>query len=356
MALKTIFCIIFLLLSAEVFSQTELSLYVKEMFQDKQYEKVVKIFQKNQKHPAYYKDINVLAKTFYSLLKEKQYRPAVELQVRYLKLKFTKKHLDLTKKLKAGEEIDGDSISDKQKILYWKMLVSYSEIIKTHKKESELLEKDVKKFEQIRKILNALEFREGKVDKIQTSVQGHLQYLKDKVYSETTRMVLQYVSWQRNADIITSTRKIPLIVTNVGICAGAEYGWSNKFYHFFGDGCFLFGGGTVTAKAGASTYKQGGLGLQGAKLGLGAGKYVSSSQSEIGIKLPIMVVNQNIQAPPTSFTECSAGCSTSGNSSFLISTSLYGRFPVGRWTFDTEFGRFITQDNSLWSLGVSFSY
>jgi hypothetical protein len=78
------------------------------------------------------------------------------------------------------------------------------------------------------------------------------------------------------------------------------------------------------------------------------------TKSELGFKISAFGISQVIAAPPTTYPACNPGCSITGNSMLTSTASLHSRWPFGSYFVETEFGKFITYDNSLWSLGFGY--
>lgn len=154
---------------------------------------------------------------------------------------------------------------------------------------------------------------------------------------------VDFMSWQQEGSIKTGSTQSDIILTNKATCLGGAYSFHVTSYRTFIDGCMFYGNGNVGSEDNTITYNQSRIALWGAKASLGAGKFVSPSQSEIGLKLPIMYVHQTLTEP--------AGTSLTQPNPFMIMVSLYSRWPIKNWFVQTEFSKFIGNDQVLYSLG-----
>lgn len=251
--------------------------------------------------------------------------------------------------IKRGDTVDGDKYSQALKILYWNLFTSYGAILKGYSVESKRVDKDHKQFQIYSKLLSELEFREGKVDKYNDAIIAHRQSIKTKIYQFKASWFLQYVSWQREASLIhSSAGSSQLIVTNKGFCAGGEVGYENQSFHFYLDGCLLYGNGGVKNNDTSviENYQQSNVPAFGLKAGPGASYIVSSSRSRIGIKMPVIYTSQELTVPSDPVYSIDSGSPVS------VVGSLYSRWQFNKWYIHTEFGKYLTQQQTFWGLGV----
>lgn len=263
----------------------------------------------------------------------------------------TAEETKLLKDIEKSAEIDSAKYTTSLKEKYFK---SYQEqaddIIKSHGKPSE---ETLKKFDQTEGVLSALEYEEGKVDQISEKVEQHLKSEEAKQYHTQTFVFADYISWQQDFSLKTPAGKKNLIATNKGYCAGGGYGYQNANYHFFADGCFLYFRGDAAAQNTTVTYHQSDVYGYGLKVSLGAGMFVSSAKAEVGFKIPVMYANQDFDNPnQTSFP----GTKVSQPKNVNSFVSLYTRWPFDRWFFQTEFGKRLDEDLTLWSLGFGYKF
>jgi hypothetical protein len=352
--------IIFILFIGFIFQQSAFAdvsgKYIFGQYKNKQYKAIAQTFVNNPSNRIYFKNANVMAISAYSTEKNLYYQESIILYYRIIKLNYLKTHLYLLKKLKNNGEVDSDRIPKKLKVIYFSILRNYSKKIFEVTKSKDINSKDVDAFAKFKDILTLIEHDEGKVDKLSDKVTAHNQKLFAKDYKKSVQLVFNYLSWTRQVTLETIGGDFPLQITNSAICAGGAYGWENDYYHFFADGCVVVGSGTVSSQSTTISYEQSSVQLAGIKLGLGAGKFVSTTKSELGVKISALGISQVIAAPPTTYPACNPGCSISGNSMVTSTASLYSRWPFGSYFVETEFGKFITHDNSLWVLGFGYKF
>ena len=340
MVLITFFLSLFLSLPS--FSANEMTAALKA----KDYNKISEIYRSNMNKEYSRKDLIVIS---YSLRKLGFFRQDIKLSTRIIKKHYQTQHEKLLASIKRGDTVDGDDYPEALKVLYWNIFTSYGEILKGYSEESSLVEEDNKYFMLFSKILSELEFREGKVDKYNDSIVSHRQYLTNKIYKFKASWNFQYMSWQQDATINhSSSGKAGLIITNRGLCAGGDLGFENAFYHFYVDGCALFGSGGVknNDQDVISNYQQSNVPAYGFKAGPGASLIVSSSKSRIGIKIPIIYSIQKLTEP----TDPAYSIDQGAPISFM--TSLYSRWQFNKWYFQTEFGKYLQQERTVWGLGI----
>ncbi len=317
-----------------------------DAFKAKDYSKVSEIYRTNPKQQFTRQELIFIS---YSLRKLGFFRQDIKLNTALVNKNYKVEHQKLLAAIKRGDTVDGDEYPEALKVLYWNIFTSYGEIIKGYNKESKLVDADNRFFTLFSKILSELEFREGKVDKYNDSIVNHRQYLANKIYKFKSSFFLQYVSWQQDATLQNSTSaKAGLIVTNRGYCAGGDVGYENSFYHFYFDGCLLYGSGGVKNNDQdlISNYQQSNIPAFGIKAGPGASIIVSSSKSRIGIKLPMIYSIQKLTAP----SDPTYKIDQSSPLSFV--TSLYSRWQFTNWYFQTEFGKYVQHEQTFWGFGI----
>jgi hypothetical protein len=318
----------------------------KDAIKAKDYEKVSETYRNNLQRKYSREELIFIS---FALRKLHFFRQDTQLNIRLVKENYPKQHKKLLAAIQRGDTIDGDDYPEALKVLYWNLFTSYGEIIKGYNQDSQLVNEDNKYFTLFGKILSELEFREGKVDKYNDSILAHRQYLTNKVYKFTRSWSLQYISWQQSATIQNNTGgKAGLIITNKGYCAGGDAGYENYRYRFFVDGCFLYGSGGVKNydQDFIDNYQQSNLPAYGIKAGPGASLIVSSSKSSIGIKLPMIYSIQKLTTPSDPAYSIKQG------SSLTFVASLYSRWQFNKWYFQTEFGKYIQQQQTFWGLGI----
>jgi hypothetical protein len=340
MVLITLFLSLFM--SNAQASVTEL----QRAFNDKDYRKVSDTYRSNMQKNYSRQELIEIS---YSLRKLGFFRQDIKLNIRLVKKYYFNQHQSLMMAIKRGDTIDGDRYPEALKVLYWNLFTSYGEILKGYNEDSILVEKDNKSFTLFSKILSELEFREGKVDKYNDEIMAHRQYLTNKIYKYKTSWFVQYVSWQQDATLKSNTgAEAGLIITNKGLCAGGELGYENYQYHFYFDGCVLYGNGGVKNNDQdlIDNYQQSNIPAYGIKAGPGASVIVSSSKSRIGIKLPMIYSVQKLTTPTQT------GFSVDQESSLAFMASLYSRWQFNKWYLQTEFGKYLKQEQTFWGLGI----
>ena len=289
----------------------------------------------------------------YSLRQMEFYRQDIKLNVRLINQKYKAKHTQILQKIRKGESLDSDEYPEAMKVLYWNLMMDFSHIIMGYDNKSTKLDKDRAYFNTFSKILSELEFRESKVDKLNDQVVAHLHWLDNKIYKFVSGFAFTYLSWQSQAKLHGPNRDVGLIVTNKGFCAGGEVGYENYMWHFYVDGCLMMGSGGIQAQKNTDnvTYQQSNVPAYGVKISPGVSMMVSSSKSRIGLRVPIIYSVQNLSDPdPTT------GYQALNEAPINVVTALYSRWQFNRWYFDTEFGKYLAKEQTMWSLGVGYNF
>ncbi len=342
MVVSKILVTLFFIISTAIAAENELM----SAWKAKNYRKVSDLYRDNPRQDYSRKELVLIS---YSLRKLRFFRQDIKLNMALVKKEYAKNHNYLLNAIKRGDTIDPDAYPVALKILYWNLFTSYGEIIKGYEHDSKRVEKDHKYFVIFSKILSDLEFREGKADKINDAIIAHRQYLTDKIYRFKTSWLVQYVSWQQDATIKHTTQgNAGLIVTNRGVCLGGDMGIENYRYHFYIDGCFLYGSGGVNNidQNLIDNYQQSNVPALGFKAGPGASLIVSSSRSRIGIKLPVIYSVQDLTTPQGSDYKIDQGTPIS------LLASMYSRWQFNKLYFQTEFGKYLQQEQTFWGFGV----
>jgi hypothetical protein len=143
----------------------------------------------------------------------------------------------------------------------------------------------------------------------------------------------------------------PLIVTNRGLCAGGDVGYENYRWHFALDGCIFSGTGGVAATGATGVdYRQANVPAYGFKFGPGASMIVSSSRSRIGVRLPMIFNFQRLTNPGV------AGYNIEAERAYSLTTTLFSRWQLGKWHVQTEFGKYIQREATIWALGFGKTF
>lgn len=316
---------------------------ITDAFKRKSFKSISDIYRDNPRRAFSNKELIYIS---YSLRNLGFYRQDIKLNIRLIKKRYNRYHKKLLADVTRGETIDGDEYPEALKVLYWNLMNDYGKILESYKSASTLIKKDHQYYLIFSKLLSELEFREGKVDRLNDKIVAHIQYLENKVYKVSKSLSFQYISWQTEATL-KGPSSTGLVVTNRGLCAGGDIGWENAFYHFYVDGCAFAGSGGVSADASSNiTYRQSNVAAYGAKIGPGASMIVSPSGSRIGIRLPVIYTLQQLQEPSnTAF-------SIQQDNPLSFVASLYSRWQFDKWFIQTEFGKYIRQEQTYWGLGI----
>lgn len=339
MAMKTILLFIFI-----SFSFSALAGVIEDNFKNKNYKAVADYYSSHRKGNFNKRQYIMIS---YALRKVGRFREDISHNVRFIKKYYPKQHIQLLKDVRESNSIDPDEYPKSLKIIYWILLDDYQNLLTSYQEKSPALDKDYRHFQIFSKLLEGLEFRESKVDKINTAALSHFAWLEDKIYHLTGSLFLNYVSWQREVLLKGGSREIDLQVTNRGYCAGGDVGWVNYRWHFYMDGCVLFGSGGVTNTEQPPEYQQSNVRAFGIKGGPGASMIVSSSKSRIGIKLPLLYTIQSFQNPPTG-----SNLTIEETNPFSAMVSLYSRWQFTKWYLNTEMGKYVQTDDFFWGLGL----
>lgn len=283
----------------------------------------------------------------YSLRRMGFFRQDIKLNIRLIKKRYVSQHKKLLNDVKRGETIDGEEYPEGLKVLYWNLMNDYGKILESYKSQSTLIKRDHQHYLVFSKLLSELEFREGKVDKFNDKIVAHITYLENKVYKFTKSFSVSYISWQTDSVLKGPSSETGLVITNSGLCLGGDAGYENSFYHFYVDACAFAGSGGVSSDASSPIkYQQSNVAAYGAKFGPGASMIVSSSGSRIGIKVPVIYTLQKLQEPANN------SYSIEENSPLSFVASLYSRWQFEKWYFQTEFGKYIQEEQTFWGLGI----
>lgn len=332
-----------ILLSTLFFSGAVEAGLIPQYFKAKNFNKVIEEFKSNKRMKFSKREFIMIS---YALRSKRMYREDILLNARFVKYYFPKEHARLLKDLRESNTIDPDEYSKSQKLIYWILFTDYVQILSQVKDKKDVAEKDLKYLQMFSKLLEGLEFREGQVDRLNTKINNHLQYLEDKIYHFEGSLFFNYMTWQRDVSLESSSAKSTLLVTNRGYCLGGDAGVSNYRYHFFMDGCFLIGAGGVSNPNPPPEYEQANVRVLGLKAGPGASIIVSDSRSRLGIKFPFIYNIQRFQNPPPA-----TGFKVEELNPLSYMATLYSRFQFGKWYLQTEFGKYITEERSVWAIG-----
>ncbi|MBU6153657.1 MAG: hypothetical protein KGP28_05080 [Bdellovibrionales bacterium] len=196
--------------------------------------------------------------------------------------------------------------------------------------------------------LEKLELEEDRVDELSDRVRGHLTRLESRVFRIRRRVSLELISWQSEATLVGPFENTGLLTTNLGFCPGFGVSYENRFWALSADFNGIYGTGGVSAVQGLVTYQQSNVPAFGAKMAFGAAKVVASSGSELGIRGSVLFIKQNLTEPPTS------GYSIEQDKALTATLSLFSRWRLGRYYFQTDFGRHIGRSATIYSFGLGY--
>lgn len=251
-------------------------------------------------------------------------------------------HVAWAQKSKGGEASKSEAI--------WQSYQLRAESILHKQNISDDVYHENQELNKEREELLRLKYKEDESEELSNKVENHIKELQNKTYHKTSFVFIDWISWQREADLKSATAKNTLILTNRGLCAGGGWGVENSSYHAFVDGCFVYAEGNVSQTKNNLTYKQSNISTYGLKASIAAGKYISSKKAEVGFKIPLLYAPQSLENPSQ------PGVSVDDPKPFSAMASVYGRWPVNQWYFQTEFGWFLDQDVSWWSLGAGYKF
>lgn len=264
--------------------------------------------------------------------------------------RYSKEDKRLHRELREGKSLDTESYPKGLKDLYF---LIYQEEVSHFLEEEKIDSADLRDIQEHQKILESLEHEEGQVGRLEEKTKIHEEELKKSKYQASTFVFVDYISWQQNVTLSTPAGDRTLIVTNQGECAGGGYGYENSRFHSFIDGCLLYGRGDISAQGTAITYNQRNVYGVGGKVSLAGGMFVSQVKAEVGFKLPVTYFKQNFSNPnQTSFS----GYTIKDPATFNSWISLYTRWPFGNFFFNTEIGKKLGKDLTMWSLGVGYKF
>lgn len=209
---------------------------------------------------------------------------------------------------------------------------------------------DVKLFNEKKAYLEDHEYQEGKVEQLHDKVSAHVRAVEDLKYKPSRYAFVDYTSWQQDMTLKTPGGNRTLIVTNQAWCPGAGFGKKNSRFHFGGEGCFLYGRGDVGSQSSGISYTQSNVYGKGMKVMPFAGLNVSSVGAELGLKLPLIWFDQKFSDPKT------AGYDTRQPSPFRAFLDIYGRWPLGPWFLQSDIGRNLGKDLTIWSVGIGRNF
>lgn len=352
MNILIIFCIhLFFFLPA--WSQINVD-HIKKMRDKKDYTAIAKIYLQNKNHNIYKTSIEIADITSEALDKKKLYLESSKLKLKMIKTYYGPQHKDILNKIKSKASINLSQYPESLMILYTGIYQNLGDAV-INLKKSDHRNKIYRIFNSMRKVLEALEYQESKIEEITEKTNNFLKNEEEKVYRFSNSLFIKRTSWQDSTDFYVADVVSQVLISNSGTCLGGDIGYENISYRVFSDGCVLIGQGTVHAQNNL-TYQQANVPVSALQLAVGAGMFVSISRSELGFKIPISLLSQSLTAPSPYDPGCSSGCKIGSPSKTLINLSLYGKWQFKNIYFLTEYGKNIKNDNIMWSLGLGYKF
>ncbi len=263
---------------------------------------------------------------------------------------FNKARSSETQKLKGAlsgkRPFDASEYSEEYKKLLFSLHGAYVERILGTPSHSKLNKKEQELEAFFRSALERLEFKEKEVDSGSEKVKNHVLLLESKKFRFRGRFFFETISWQSEATLQGPFESTRLLTTNIGFCPGLGGGLENRFWSVTLDLCGLYGTGGVSAIQGLVEYQQSSVPAFGGKLSLGLARVVAANGSELGLHGNLLFVRQNLASPSDSQYQIQQNKTLGG------SVTLFSRWRLGSFHFQTDFGRMIGRPATVWSLGV----
>lgn len=196
--------------------------------------------------------------------------------------------------------------------------------------------------------LEELAYKETETEALTTRVENHLKEIRSRIWHPTRELGLDYLSFQHEASLKNPTTTARLIVTNSVFCLGGGIGRANDHYRYGVDGCAFYGEANVGSQKNSVTYKQSDIATYGVRVAPVAGAFVSSVRAELGLRLPVFYTHQSLTRP--------ANATLRTGSDFTVATAFYLRYPIMNGFFSMEFGKFLSQDTTIWGLGFGWRF
>ena len=269
--------------------------------------------------------------------------PGAELYQRY-----PKEMVALRYAVANSKDVNGKLYSKSFQANLFQSYVEQAERIFKTRNFRDLTARDREEAQFSKSALEKLEHEEKRVDELSDRVRGHLSKLEARVFRIRKRLSLELISWQTEATLKGPFEDTSLLTTNLGFCPGFGVSYENKLMAFSADFSGIYGSGGVSAVQGLVTYQQANVPAFGAKVAFGAAKVVASSGSELGIRGSVLFIKQSLTDPPTT------GYSIEQDKALTATVSLFSRWRLGRYYFQTDFGRHIGRSATLYSFGMGF--
>jgi len=324
---------------------------IKRSFIKKNYSQVLQNFSRTRSKKDLYKKSQILLILAISSERIKRYDYAYSFYYKKLVKEHRRTFIYVNKSIQNGDLIDETKVTSSFKVSLWKVATNlYKWLMEQDKVNKRFLSRQ----NLLSKIVNTLielEFREAKGDKILSNVNIHAELLNRKESRYSYRLFVDIISWQKEATITKNDMSLggDLVVTNTGLCAGGGVSYQNYYFGFNLDTCLALGLGNVSLNSGSiEEYQQSNIVAAGVKVSPGISVFVSEKKAELGIRVPIFYAIQDLEEP-SGFT-----LEEDPNLSFLV--SLYSKWPINEYFIQTEFSKFLSNDSSMWSIGVGLNF
>ena len=256
--------------------------------------------------------------------------------------RFPQEHSQILDIVKQDDFLEPDEYSNELKEIYFN---AYKINVKKVK------EGDIgdEKLPLLQAIVEGLEYKEDEVQQIMTDLEHHQKLILKRQWHKNFEATISLVSFQRHIDLSSPSRTQKLISTSKASCLGGGLSFKNSFWSLTSHGCVLFGNSNIKEKKATPLYKESSVPLWGAKITQRAGMIVSSSGSELGLSLPIILYYSDLKNP-------SGNYKVKDDKKFTVAPALYGKWALGKLFLDTEIGQFIDQSNTYYSIGLGFKF
>ncbi len=328
-------------------AQAQVSNDISKLYQEKKYLEVIKKFE-NNKNELLENETSVV-QVIDACEKLNLFDSALTIGFSYVNKNYPGEVTRLLRSVRKNEEVKNNDYSRGLKNSILRIFNGFSVKILNSESKKEISDKDFSSLEQYKKLLEKLGYEMVEVNKTYHEIESHIKDFEELTYHWNIRVFIDYLSWQTSATLRGPFEQTPLLATNVGFCPGVGFSFENRDWSYSSDLSFLYGSGGVSSTQGLVDYQQSSVPAIGGKFSLGAGRIVSTSRSELGLKFTLLYVRQSLNTPS------SAGYSVDQPNALGKAISIYSRWGFGRFYLITEFGRYVPKPATLWALGLGFT-
>ncbi len=332
---------------------------IKKAFARKQYKRVMAVFKRSSRKKTLMKNEKVLLILAISAEKIKKYNYAYSFYYKKLIRENGKTFKRVNKRIQNGDLVDSSRVSKSFKLTSWKVLTTLFSWLKEQREVDKKFKKRLSLFNKVGNLLIELEFRDDKADRLLTDMNYHVDELGKNKRKLKYYLTFEYLTWQKEADIeaVEASKNGGLVVTTNGLCLGGGVNYENYYTAFNLDTCAILGLGKVSLNSGnLGKYQQENIPTYGLKVSPGFSFFVSEKRAEVGLKLPMTFIIQDLEIPTASATLSPNDYTINEGSDFQILASLYSKWPVGKYFISTQFSKFISNDLTMWSLGFGKNF